>query len=164
MLLLRLFVLFFFFNDTATTEIYTLSLHDALPISRVGPACGVDIVNHSARTYRRLAPAHVPPNGSDGREVAAQRLAWWSERWPLLNLRPSDAAVQRAIDVVDSVVDAAAALVPPRDEHRSAVIRASGELNVAHEAAALDSNPRGPGDSIIGAHHENVLAGPEPIP
>src|SRR5579884_2779285 len=31
-----LFVLFFFFffNDTATTEIYTLSLHDALPISR----------------------------------------------------------------------------------------------------------------------------------
>src|SRR6266581_8794738 len=28
-------VLFFFFNDTATTEIYTLSLHDALPISRL---------------------------------------------------------------------------------------------------------------------------------
>src|SRR2546430_5791306 len=27
------FPLFFFFNDTATTEIYTLSLHDALPIS-----------------------------------------------------------------------------------------------------------------------------------
>src|SRR2546430_14621907 len=27
---------FFFFNDTATTEIYTLSLHDALPISRHG--------------------------------------------------------------------------------------------------------------------------------
>src|SRR5258707_15339324 len=30
---LQTFVLFFFFNDTATTEIYTLSLHDALPIS-----------------------------------------------------------------------------------------------------------------------------------
>src|SRR5258708_11411379 len=33
---------FFFFNDTATTEIYTLSLHDALPIftnSRSRPAC-----------------------------------------------------------------------------------------------------------------------------
>src|SRR5207253_11510079 len=28
------FSTFFFFNDTATTEIYTLSLHDALPISR----------------------------------------------------------------------------------------------------------------------------------
>src|SRR3712207_8916460 len=28
------FLFFFFFNDTATTEIYTLSLHDALPIFR----------------------------------------------------------------------------------------------------------------------------------
>src|SRR5260370_28799185 len=28
--------MFFFFNDTATTEIYTLSLHDALPISSAG--------------------------------------------------------------------------------------------------------------------------------
>src|SRR5947208_12649512 len=38
-------VSFFFFNDTATTEIYTLSLHDALPIcealpGRAGPAPG----------------------------------------------------------------------------------------------------------------------------
>src|SRR2546426_2670834 len=32
------FFFFFFFNDTATTEIYTLSLHDALPICRE-PAC-----------------------------------------------------------------------------------------------------------------------------
>src|SRR5256885_16901788 len=30
------YLLFFFFNDTATTEIYTLSLHDALPISGRG--------------------------------------------------------------------------------------------------------------------------------
>src|SRR6266850_8602394 len=41
---LFLFVLcfFFFFNDTATTEIYTLSLHDALPISatRASPPSG----------------------------------------------------------------------------------------------------------------------------
>src|SRR2546430_6709022 len=33
------FCLFFFFNDTATTEIYTLSLHDALPISGNEGAC-----------------------------------------------------------------------------------------------------------------------------
>src|SRR5271170_8414757 len=36
--------LLFFFNDTATTEIYTLSLHDALPILMVraiGPACAI---------------------------------------------------------------------------------------------------------------------------
>src|SRR3712207_7983050 len=37
---------FFFFNDTATTEIYTLSLHDALPI------CSVD-VSSSGRKYAR---------------------------------------------------------------------------------------------------------------
>src|SRR5258708_10857918 len=39
---------FFFFNDTATTEIYTLSLHDALPIwwrpIRGGRAMNVDLV------------------------------------------------------------------------------------------------------------------------
>src|SRR5260370_27028153 len=38
MLLIRVVIVvhvFFFFNDTATTEIYTLSLHDALPISLV---------------------------------------------------------------------------------------------------------------------------------
>src|SRR5256886_6376914 len=45
-----LFFLFFFFNDTATTEIYTLSLHDALPIYEVlvfgafGLADGIQIV------------------------------------------------------------------------------------------------------------------------
>src|SRR3712207_7045173 len=32
--------IFFFFNDTATTEIYTLSLHDALPICRPARAGG----------------------------------------------------------------------------------------------------------------------------
>src|SRR6266567_5992207 len=33
------FLFFFFFNDTATTEIYTLSLHDALPTWRRAPRC-----------------------------------------------------------------------------------------------------------------------------
>src|SRR3712207_7513730 len=39
-------IFFFFFNDTATTEIYTLSLHDALPIS----GCVVDPF-HLAKWY-----------------------------------------------------------------------------------------------------------------
>src|SRR5205085_9937345 len=38
---LPVFLSFFFFNDTATTEIYTLSLHDALPIWRVPVPQGV---------------------------------------------------------------------------------------------------------------------------
>src|SRR5689334_24050403 len=36
---------FFFFNDTATTEIYTLSLHDALPISQQSLNAGQGFVN-----------------------------------------------------------------------------------------------------------------------
>src|SRR5260221_6950004 len=41
---------FFFFNDTATTEIYTLSLHDALPISaRTMPATADYLVRASLR-------------------------------------------------------------------------------------------------------------------
>src|SRR5258707_12056646 len=40
---------FFFFNDTATTEIYTLSLHDALPISHQG-----------ALVARHCAPSKCP--------------------------------------------------------------------------------------------------------
>src|SRR3712207_8126944 len=44
---------FFFFNDTATTEIYTLSLHDALPIYTLH---GLS----SAVTYPRFAGTSVP--------------------------------------------------------------------------------------------------------
>src|SRR3712207_9311646 len=40
MLYTGLYFFFFFFNDTATTEIYTLSLHDALPILRLHAPVG----------------------------------------------------------------------------------------------------------------------------
>src|SRR5439155_22585195 len=70
---LFLFFFFFFFNDTATTEIYTLSLHDALPISllcsdlgelrralrevRRGPVAGGQAVQDRKST--RLNSSHV---------------------------------------------------------------------------------------------------------
>src|SRR6266511_6254865 len=44
--LILFFIFFFFFNDTATTEIYTLSLHDALPIHL--PAGGRHLIHHAA--------------------------------------------------------------------------------------------------------------------
>src|SRR5436309_15263401 len=47
---------FFFFNDTATTEIYTLSLHDALPISALGIQAAVVAV-HQFDVPAPLAPA-----------------------------------------------------------------------------------------------------------
>src|SRR5687768_18090881 len=40
----------FFFNDTATTEIYTLSLHDALPISRGDPPARDVTLRRGTRT------------------------------------------------------------------------------------------------------------------
>ena len=42
---------YFFFNDTATTEIYTLSLHDALPIYA---SRGKQTARHSAGKHKRL--------------------------------------------------------------------------------------------------------------
>src|SRR2546429_9041043 len=55
-----LFFFFFFFNDTATTEIYTLSLHDALPIwGRGGP--------RDARRGRRRRECGPARGGGRGR-------------------------------------------------------------------------------------------------
>src|SRR3712207_8544595 len=63
-------VSFFFFNDTATTEIYTLSLHDALPI-------------YGLRTTTRLCGIGSPPD-------SAQLAPWWHSREtePVLNPQP----------------------------------------------------------------------------
>src|SRR3712207_8361064 len=74
---------FFFFNDTATTEIYTLSLHDALPIwvmdelpelrmvGRYG--VGYDIVDVEAARERGVWVANVPDYGTE--EVAVHALS-----------------------------------------------------------------------------------------
>src|SRR6266496_6215921 len=57
---------FFFFNDTATTEIYTLSLHDALPISRIStvppgwtPTRAMCMPRSRDRKSTRLNSSHV---------------------------------------------------------------------------------------------------------
>src|SRR2546430_15487229 len=57
---------FFFFNDTATTEIYTLSLHDALPICE----------QHSLVAARVHAGRRI---GGWGRRRRRRRRRWW--RW-----------------------------------------------------------------------------------
>src|SRR2546430_8556671 len=57
--------LFFFFNDTATTEIYTLSLHDALPICRRrlegAAACGT----RRAQFQKGSSCGRCPPRARD---------------------------------------------------------------------------------------------------
>ena len=59
---------FFFFNDTATTEIYTLSLHDALPIyetSFILPDYGDN--NHVMRSSKIEQPSIIRTAGMDMR-------------------------------------------------------------------------------------------------
>src|SRR2546422_8338221 len=59
-------IVYFFFNDTATTEIYTLSLHDALPISR--------------RARRGQTASAKPSRPSAGRQRAISRRSSASSR------------------------------------------------------------------------------------
>src|SRR5438094_9668375 len=65
-----LFFSFFFFNDTATTEIYTLSLHDALPICRSRGARSVRRPVHQLLRFRlwRLGCQNLHPAGSADRK------------------------------------------------------------------------------------------------
>src|SRR3712207_9178542 len=56
----RCMIVFFFFNDTATTEIYTLSLHDALPISGVGTRTTAGRAGAARCPHRRPWPIRCP--------------------------------------------------------------------------------------------------------
>src|SRR3712207_7596426 len=51
--------MFFFFNDTATTEIYTLSLHDALPIFLKDEQGGIVRLPNGAEARYFLAPDSI---------------------------------------------------------------------------------------------------------
>src|SRR3712207_6956834 len=54
---MKLVIVFFFFNDTATTEIYTLSLHDALPIYSEVP---LPVSRRKRRRHSSFAPKRRP--------------------------------------------------------------------------------------------------------
>src|SRR3989442_2628108 len=78
--------LFFFFNDTATTEIYTLSLHDALPISsesaprelRSRATCGIALLPHHRAS---LAPPSTN-NCAFGHDFREAALTNTGRPWP----------------------------------------------------------------------------------
>src|SRR3712207_8430275 len=69
---------FFFFNDTATTEIYTLSLHDALPIWVARPSSAPARPQRSRRLppvptpRRRRLPHRQPPQARRSEEHTSE--------------------------------------------------------------------------------------------
>src|SRR6266508_2051589 len=130
--------LFFFFNDTATTEIYTLSLHDALPIrlrqggrGRVGPPghrlCprpdrrwvrsrpGHDLMMWSLATYQLNGAVGVAALREDGTLVAPPDRKRWTTTLDVLEDWAHAEPVLRAIDVEDApVIDYDRLLAPLR--------------------------------------------------
>src|SRR2546429_7804556 len=65
------FFFFFFFNDTATTEIYTLSLHDALPI------CSLNALASCMSTaLSRCCPTRLATSGLRSRTFGSRRSEW----------------------------------------------------------------------------------------
>src|SRR3712207_8568283 len=80
-----MFVLvFFFFNDTATTEIYTLSLHDALPIlpadragggTRRSVVSGWGVTRESERSGSSSSPKNFTPSASTALDGWSSRIS-----------------------------------------------------------------------------------------
>src|SRR3989449_4106422 len=108
-LLLLSFSFFFFFNDTATTEIYTLSLHDALPISAFHRPGGEARLGARCQVTDRVAPAagEADPLGGAGARPH----------------RTEHEAAVVAAEIVRALAQAqrhAAELVPPRHRHPGA--------------------------------------------
>src|SRR2546430_12362188 len=75
-------LVFFFFNDTATTEIYTLSLHDALPI------CAVAAIEQSSSTTR--GSNCVPEQARSSASASARLRALRYERSVVIALRSEE--------------------------------------------------------------------------
>src|SRR2546425_4462509 len=93
---------FFFFNDTATTEIYTLSLHDALPISMSGSV--TTAISPRALSFTSRITASMCATRSEEHTSELQSLAYLVCR--LLLEKKNNAAVLR---------DAAVHEVAPHD-------------------------------------------------
>src|SRR6185295_8821249 len=130
--------LFFFFNDTATTEIYTLSLHDALPIcarlqkrfaapqrlveaerrASVGPRDDQKVLRRS-----RLGSHLDPPRGVlDRNDTAPRRVAAFLGIFLVLDLDRLRARRLIAADGEIDIEEAAIARVAISNERRNATL------------------------------------------
>src|SRR5256885_699604 len=127
---------FFFLNDTATTEIYTLSLHDALPISALGAGRIGDAraAFEKARTYR--------PSGAEAAEGLRRADAALTARG-FVAIRQRAAALEaqerweEAVQAYDSALKSDPSLVFAQQGK----IRAAGRAELARSLQALLDRP-----------------------
>src|ERR1035437_7724808 len=97
---------FFFFNDTATTEIYTLSLHDALPIWVV--------VAHRLLTSQRDLPGRTRhQSGHELPEVVFDALLVLRGRWHDLRQQDDPAPVDSVAGIKEAARRRGGARAPP---------------------------------------------------
>src|SRR3712207_7222008 len=82
--------MFFFFNDTATTEIYTLSLHDALPIWLTGELRLADALNHLYVALPVLDDARHHWIGTDEIDKLLRAGSGWLATHPDRDLRSEE--------------------------------------------------------------------------
>src|SRR6202051_5388737 len=97
-------VYFFFFNDTATTEIYTLSLHDALPIFSLRRRCAVSFASVSAFSTRRRVRSEEHTSELQSHEHLVCRLLLEktiNTKLLAKGVTASDAEVSRAVAFAD---------------------------------------------------------------
>ena len=81
----------FFFNDTATTEIYTLSLHDALPISHNSPL--VRAITLSVLDIEKKRPMLIRKTGTGDMNVIGSQL-----NIPVITYGPGDPHEAHTVD------------------------------------------------------------------
>src|SRR6266436_7337308 len=103
---------FFFFNDTATTEIYTLSLHDALPITDPGKfiCIGLNYRDHAEEAnqpipkeppiFAKWSNAILDPNEPILRPRGSNQLDWEVELGVVIGKTARFVGRDRALDYV----------------------------------------------------------------
>src|SRR6266567_4471458 len=156
--------LFFFFNDTATTEIYTLSLHDALPISvaatrNVLLPVGADHVippRWATAVHRDFAARYAWPRCVTGlpreffaavRAQAAERGIWLTPQTRDMNpVYPG-----KDVSYIDTKQAQRAAEVTVSDGERLATL--AWLAGARYPAEALDKAWR---QLVFGAHHDAI--------
>src|SRR6266540_1540037 len=134
---------FFFFNDTATTEIYTLSLHDALPILRgdVAPARGVPTLP--------VDEDRGPTCGERAMQIRAQRLLFatyldrlWHQVLATAAVRERDSTSRIAGTVAKATATDTTVPIPEATRSAGAAADAVAEASVAMRSIAPSATPR----------------------